>query len=66
MKTKDIVALSTQELLDKVKEEKEALNKLKINHAVSPLENPLKLRANRRTVAKLLTEATKRNKASNK
>lgn len=66
MKTKDIVALSTQELLDKVKEEKAALNKLKINHAVSPLENPLKLRANRRTVAKLLTEATKRNKASNK
>jgi large subunit ribosomal protein L29 len=66
MKTKDIVALSAQELLDKVKEEKAALNKLKINHAVSPLENPLKLRANRRTVAKLLTEATKRNKASNK
>ncbi len=66
MKTKDILALSAQELLDKVKEEKEALNKLKINHAVSPLENPLKLRANRRTVAKLLTEATKRNKASKK
>jgi len=66
MKTKDIVALSAQELLDKVKEEKSALNKLKINHAVSPLENPLKLRANRRTIAKLLTEATKRNKASNK
>lgn len=65
MKNKDIVALSTPELLDKVKEEKAALNKLKINHAVSPLENPLKLRANRRTVAKLLTEANKR-KASNK
>ncbi|MDI9342135.1 MAG: 50S ribosomal protein L29 [Sediminibacterium sp.] len=65
MKNKDIVALSNQELLDKVNEEKAALNKLKINHAVSPLENPLKLRTNRRTIAKLLTEASKR-KASNK
>jgi large subunit ribosomal protein L29 len=36
------------------------LNKLKMNHAVSPLENPNKIKAYRRTVARLVTELHKR------
>jgi|APLak6261666328_1056055.scaffolds.fasta_scaffold00291_14 large subunit ribosomal protein L29 len=64
MKNKDIVALSTAELETKVREEKAAYGKLKLNHNVSPIENPIKIRDNRKTVARLATELTKRNKAS--
>jgi large subunit ribosomal protein L29 len=64
MKNAEIIALSAQELIDKVKEEKEVMNKMKINHNVSPIENPMKIRSTRKTLARLLTEATKRKKTS--
>jgi len=64
MKNKDIMALSDAELLDKIKEEKAALSKLKVNHNVSPIENPITIRNARKTIARLATEATKRKKAS--
>lgn len=64
MKNKDIVALSTAELHDKIREEKASLTKLEINHAVSPIENPIKIRSTRKTVARLNTELTKRNQAA--
>jgi large subunit ribosomal protein L29 len=34
--------------------------KLKMNHAVSPIENPMKIRATRRGIAMIHTELTKR------
>ena len=64
MKNKDIVALSTAELQEKIKEEKSMLTKLKLNHTVAPIENPIKIRDTRKEVARLATEITKRNKAS--
>ncbi len=64
MKNKDIIALSTVELQDKVKEERAGYTKLKLNHAVSPIENPIKIRDSRKVIARLSTELTKRNKAS--
>jgi large subunit ribosomal protein L29 len=64
MKNKDIVALSTAELQEKIKEEKSVLTKLKLNHTVAPIENPIKIRDTRKAVAPLATEITKRNKAS--
>ncbi|MCW3076678.1 MAG: ribosomal protein [Bacteroidetes bacterium] len=64
MKNKEIVGLSVQELNDKIKEEKASLNKLTLNHAVSPVENPAKIRADRRNIARLNTEVNKRNKAA--
>ncbi len=64
MKNKDIIALSDQELLDRIKEEKSALSKLKLNHNVSPIENPIKIRDSRKLIARLSTEATKRKKAT--
>jgi len=60
MKNKEIQALSEQDILSKVAEEKAAMIKMKVNHGVSPLENPILLRINRRNIARLLTEATKR------
>lgn len=64
MKNTDIVALSTTDLQGKLKEEKDLLNKIKLNHSISPLENPIKIRDSRKSVARLSTELTKRNKAS--
>jgi large subunit ribosomal protein L29 len=64
MKNKDISALSNQELIEKIKEEKAGLNKMTLNHAISPAENPATIRDNRRNVARMLTVLNQRNKAS--
>jgi large subunit ribosomal protein L29 len=56
-----IKELSTPELIERLEEERKQLIKLKLNHAVSPLENPNKIKIYRRTVARLETELRKRN-----
>jgi len=66
MKNKEIVSLSDQELVDKIKEGKEGLSKSTLNHSVSPVEKPSTIRVNRRTVARLITEVTKRKHAAAK
>ncbi|MBV6403576.1 MAG: 50S ribosomal protein L29 [Flavobacteriales bacterium] len=48
--------LTVQELQDKLQEERSALAKLRFDHAVSPVENPMLLRSRRREVARVLTE----------
>jgi len=60
MKQEVIRELTTPELIERLDEERMQLNKLKMNHAVSPLENPNKIKAYRRTVARLVTELHKR------
>lgn len=64
MANKEIKGLSDQELRERISEEKAALNKMKLNHAISPVENPSKIRENRRNVARMITEANKRKQAS--
>lgn len=64
MENKDIIALSTFELQAKMKEEKAVFSKLKLNHAISPIENPIKIRDSRKDIARLSTELTKRIKAT--
>lgn len=58
-----IKELSTQDLKDRLEEEKKQLTKLKLNHAVSPLENPNKIKDYRKTIARIKTELTKRESA---
>jgi large subunit ribosomal protein L29 len=60
MENKEIANLSINDLKAKIKEEKALLNKLKINHAVSPIENPMKIRTSRKLIARLTTELTKK------
>ncbi len=60
MKQEVVRELSTPELIERLDEERMQLNKLKMNHAVSPLENPNKIKAYRRTVARLVTELHRR------
>ena len=60
MEQKVIRELTTGEILERLEEEKRQLTKLKLNHAVSPLENPNKIKAYRKTIARLETELRKR------
>jgi large subunit ribosomal protein L29 len=56
MKKADIKGLSESELQAKIKEERGNLQRLKFAHAVTPLENPSKIKEGRKLVARLLTE----------
>lgn len=56
MEQKVIRELTTGEITERLEEEKKQLTKLKLNHAVSPLENPNKIKAYRKTIARLETE----------
>ena len=60
MKQVDIKDLSVDDLTEKFAEQKEVLAKMKLSHAVSPLENPMQIKQTRRTVARLKTELRKR------
>jgi large subunit ribosomal protein L29 len=65
MKTSEIRELTTKELEERIEAEKLLLTKLKINHAISPLDNPMKIRHTRRDIARMLTELRKRQLAGN-
>jgi len=60
MKQIDIKDLSVEDLTEKFAEQKEVLAKMKLNHAVTPLENPMQIKFTRRTVARLKTELRNR------
>ncbi|MBE2247707.1 MAG: 50S ribosomal protein L29 [Candidatus Competibacteraceae bacterium] len=63
MKSSEIKELSHTELDEKLDLLREQLSKQKLNHVVSPLENPLMIRKNRKDIARLLTEKKKRSSA---
>lgn len=60
MKQNVIIELANDDLLERLEAEEKQLTRLKLNHAVSPLENPNKIVDYRRTVARLKTEIRKR------
>jgi large subunit ribosomal protein L29 len=60
MEQEVIRELSTPELVERLDTESKQLVKLKLNHAVSPLENPNKISVYRRTVARIKTELRRR------
>lgn len=60
MKNSEIKELATQELEERISEEKILLTKLKLNHAVSPLDNPNRIIVTRKVIARLKTELRKR------
>ena len=60
MKQSEIKELSVADLQEKLNSLKKNYTDLKMAHAISPLENPLELRALRKTVARVATELTNR------
>lgn len=64
MKNSEIAALSVDELKAKAAELSANLEKMVLNHAITPLENPLTLRHTRREIARVKTELNKKLTAS--
>ena len=60
MKSAEIKELTLRELKERIDNEKTFLSRMKLNHAISPLDNPLKITESRRNVARLLTELRER------
>ncbi|MCQ2221485.1 MAG: 50S ribosomal protein L29 [Prevotella sp.] len=60
MKIQELKELSVKELTEKLNEATEAYNKMKLNHAISPLENPAQIKAARRDIARMQTELSLR------
>lgn len=58
MKNSEINALSISELIEKIAAEQSNLTKMRFAHAISPIENPNKLKETKRTIARLKTALT--------
>ena len=56
MKTAEIKELTTAELQERLEAEKNSLSQMKLNHSISPLDNPLQIKDARRNIARLATE----------
>jgi large subunit ribosomal protein L29 len=61
MKNSEIKGLSLAELKEKITAEQETLQRMKFGHAITPIENPMKIRESRKLIAKLKTELTAKN-----
>jgi large subunit ribosomal protein L29 len=55
MKTIEIRELSVKEIEERIENEKNLIFKQKMNHAISPLDNPMKIKETRRNIARLET-----------
>ena len=65
-KQESIKDLSTADLNDRLELARTQLVKMRLNHAVSPLENPNQIRATRKDIARYLTELRRRELEGNK
>ena len=63
MKAAEIRELSVEDLKAKIVEESKALSTLVLNHAVSPIENPMVIKTTRRLVATLKTVLNEKEQA---
>ena len=55
MKVTEIKELTSKEIVERLQIEKENLGRLRMNHAVSPLDNPQKLKESKQNIARLKT-----------
>ena len=60
MKQSEIKILTDDELVGKLQSLIKSQEDVKLTHVVSPIENPLVIRKNRRTIARMKTELAKR------
>ena len=55
MKTAEIKEMSVQDLQERVASEKARLATMKVQNAVSPVENPSEIKKTRRDIARMMT-----------
>ncbi|MCC8170993.1 MAG: 50S ribosomal protein L29 [Parabacteroides sp.] len=60
MKNAEIRELSTKELMERVEAETLALNQMVVNHSISPLDSPARIKQQRRMIARMKTELCQR------
>ncbi len=56
MKNSELRGLSEEELSSKLNVEQQNYQKLKFAHAITPIENPMKIRESRKLIARIQTE----------
>lgn len=62
IKMKDLRELTDAEIAARMREESELLRKMKFSHAVSAIENPIKIRTSRKLIARYKTILGERKK----
>ena len=60
MKIKEVKQLDTKELVEKIQNAETVLDKMRLNHQVTPLETPSRIKVARRDIARLKTELRQR------
>ena len=65
MKISEIREMSVADLRDRIAVEKANLDTMKINHAISPLEDTSKFKKSRKDIACMLTVLTEKEKEQN-
>jgi large subunit ribosomal protein L29 len=65
MKNSEITALSLEELKEKLNTEQSNMQNMRFAHAITPLENPMRIRESRKTIARLNTEIRRRELEAN-
>ncbi|MBR3675076.1 MAG: 50S ribosomal protein L29 [Prevotella sp.] len=60
MKINEVRELSTQDLVERLEGAMSNLQQLKMNHAITPLENPMQIRMVRKDIARMKTELRQR------
>jgi large subunit ribosomal protein L29 len=60
MKAKEVKELTTAEIKERMDAQKAELAQMKLQHSISPLDNPLQIREVRKTIARLATELRQR------
>jgi large subunit ribosomal protein L29 len=64
MKAQVLTDMPENELHDLLSTEREKLIKMKMSHAVSPMENPLQIKFARKAIARVMTELSRRRNTS--
>ena len=60
MKIAEIKNIETKDLVEKLENAVAAYNQKKLNHQITPLENPSEIKAARRDIARMQTELRQR------
>ena len=60
MKMSEIKDLETKDLAQRIATEVGKYNQMKLNHSISPMENPSEIKMARRDIARLKTELRQR------